>query len=48
MPLIRIDAPFELRLPPEAVRRMEAAIVLRILAGWPLLGLLALLVKYPY
>ena len=46
MPLIRIDSVFELRLPPEAVRRMEAAIVLRILAGWALLALLALVMTY--
>jgi hypothetical protein len=43
MPRIPVDGPFELRLPVEAVRRLERELVLRVLAGWGLLAILAIL-----
>ncbi len=44
MAVIRIDSLWELRLPPEAVARIERTLVLRVLAGWAGLLLLAGLV----
>ena len=43
MARIPVDGPFELRLPAEAVRRMERELVLRVLAGWGLLVVLTIL-----
>jgi hypothetical protein len=41
---VRIDGPFAFRLPAAAIRRQERLLLLRILAGWALLGLLWALV----
>ena len=43
MPMIRIDSPWQLRLPPEVQQRLDRELVLRVLAGWASLVLLALL-----
>jgi hypothetical protein len=42
MPTIRIDSRWQLRLPPEVQQRLDRQLVLRVLAGWAFLGLLAL------
>ncbi len=44
MAVIRIDSLWELRLPPEAVEHIERTLLLRVLAGWAGLLLLAGLV----
>ena len=43
MSRIPVDGPLELRLPAEVVRRLERELVLRVLAGWGLLAILAIL-----
>jgi hypothetical protein len=43
MPRIPIDSRWELRLPPEVRQRLDRELVLRVLAGWASLALLALL-----
>ncbi len=45
MARIRLDGPFEFRLPADAVRRLEKDLILRVLAGWALLLLLAILFR---
>ncbi len=45
MARIRLDGPFEFRLPAHVVRRLEMELILRVLAGWDLLLLLATLFR---
>ncbi len=45
MARIRLDGPFEFRLPAEAVRRLEKELILRVLAGWALLLLLVIVFR---
>ena len=45
MARIRLDGPCEFRLPADAVRRLEKDLILRVLAGWALLLLLATLFR---
>ena len=41
---VRIEGPFEFRLPPAVLRRQTRALLLRMLGGWVLLSLLWVLV----
>ena len=45
MARIRLDGPFEFRLPAEAVRRLEKELILRVLAGWAVLLLLVIVFR---
>ncbi len=45
MARIRLDGPFEFRLPAHVVRRLEMELILRVFAGWALLLLLATLFR---